>query len=173
MSGQQRFAIPWSIPEEQWEKARAAMITHERGSAYDRRGLGRYYLLYGDVDFVYGAQRFYGDAYGADGINVSLFDLAIALASAWLERRFDPGASITYEQLDDDLRIHFAGEPDVIRVTASDRADALLVSRGAFQEGVVAFVCAVASAMRQKLPGVLEWESLAPLEEVAVRNSAS
>lgn len=55
MSGQQRFAIPWSIPEEQWEKARAAMITHERGSAYDRRGLGRYYLLYGDVDFVYGA----------------------------------------------------------------------------------------------------------------------
>ena len=169
MSEEHIFTIPWSVPEVQWEKARAAISRHERGSTYDRRGLGRYYLLYGDVDFTYDHDHFYGDTYGAKGINVSLFDFALALADAYIKQRFAPGETATYDQLDDDLQIHFTGEDEVIRVSASDRPGALIVPRVTFQQGVLSFLCSVASALKQRFEGVMDWESMAPLKEVMVR----
>jgi hypothetical protein len=78
------FAISWSVPADQWAKARRAVAEHGQGSDYDRRGLARYYLLNGDVDLRCGDARFYGAKYGTHGVNVSLFDLGLALAEAYL-----------------------------------------------------------------------------------------
>ena len=36
MNQEHSFTMPWSVPEEQWGKARAAMAKHGRGSASDR-----------------------------------------------------------------------------------------------------------------------------------------
>jgi hypothetical protein len=173
MIEQHTFTIPWWIPDAQWEKAKLALGTQEAGSSYDRRGLGRYYLLYGDVDFVYDGAHFYGGTYGANGINISLFDLAVTLADAYLNQGFAPGASTKYDQLDDDLQIHFSGEDEVVRMAASDRSGVLLVPRAAFQEGVLAFLCGMAGAIEHRLREALEWESLAALREVAARFCAN
>jgi hypothetical protein len=169
MREEHTFTITWSVPEEQWEKAQAAMIAHQTGSPYDQRGLGRYYLLYGDVDLAYDGDRFYGQKYGPNGINVSLFDFAVALADAFLKQRFVPEASATYDQLDDNLQIHFVGEGDAIRVTASDHPEALRVPRAAFLQGILGFLCGLASAIKQRLGKLIEWESMAPLKEVMVK----
>lgn len=169
MDQEQTFTMPWSVPREQWERARAAMANHGRGSAYDRRGLGRYYLLYGDVDFVYGETPFYGSSYGANGINVSLIDLALALADAYLKHNFAPGATAKYQQLDDELEIQFSGEGEDVRITASDRPNAVVIPRSAFEHGVLTFLRGLTGAIAAQLSGALDWESLAPLKEMAAR----
>ena len=148
MAEENTLTIPWSVPEEQWEKARRTMAKHGAHSSYDRGGDARYQLLYGDVDFVYADKAFYGDTYGAKGINISLFDLALALADAYLKQQFAPGAKAKYDQLDDDLEIEFFGEDDGVRVTASDRPAALVVPRSAFERGV---------AKSERSPGSIEF----------------
>jgi hypothetical protein len=172
MKSEHLLVIEWSILDEQWEKAKAVLVENGRGSAYDRGALARYYLLYGDVDFAYEGSRLYGDTYGVKGINVSFFDLVIAFADALLAERFAPGRSMTYEQLDDDLRIQFAAEGEAVRIMASDRPDAFLVPRAAFVRGVVVFLCAVGNALTERLSAAMDWQSMASLKEVMVRHSS-
>lgn len=169
MSEERIFTILWSIPEAQWEKAQAEMTSHGQASTYDLRGLGRYYLLYGDVDFVYDQKPLYGSEGGSNGINISLFDLAIALADAYCKKKFIVGGKVRYEQLDDDRQIDFFSEPQDVRITANDQAVALVVPRAAFEQGVLRFLREFAAAINTRIAGALEWESLAPIKEVALR----
>jgi hypothetical protein len=168
MSPDQSFTITWVVPDEEWEDARDATAEHAPGSSYDRTELGRYYLLDGDINFKFGSTCMYNPP-GASGINLSLFDLGMALADAVMKHRFDPDANVTYEQRDDDRRIHFRGEEDVIRISANDPSQELVVPRQAFECGVIAFLCELASAIRCHVPALMEWQSLASLREVVAK----
>lgn len=173
MNEEHTFTIRWSVPDSQWEKARVALEKHGRGSNYDQRGLARYYLLYGDVDFVYDGKPFYGETYGADGINVSLLDLALALADTYLRQRFVPGGRAQYDQLDDDLRIEFYGVDAGVRLAASDSGSVVVVPRAVFESGVLTFLRDFAGAVNTHLEGALDWESMGPLREVSGRLGAN
>ena len=69
MENDRTLMIEWSIPEEQWDKARKAVKVHAARSDYDRRRLG-----------------------------LSLMDLGVALADAHMKEAFVPGGVTTYEQ---------------------------------------------------------------------------
>jgi len=164
------FVIEWSIPGEQWDKAREAVALHSPLSDYDRRRLGRYYLLYGDVDFAHAGSRLYGGIYGIKGINVSVMDLSVALAEAYTKEAFAPGRSTTYEQLDDDLQIQFTTDEDAVHIAATDRSEELVIQRADFTREVVAFLCSVVAACRREVGGIMEWESMTPLREFEAMN---
>jgi hypothetical protein len=169
MDHERTVTIEWSIPNEQWDKARSAVAVHPARSDYDRRGLGRYYLLYGDVDFAYDGSHLYGAVYGIKGINVSLMDLGLALAGAHMKDAFSPGATAVYEQLDDDLKIRFVTDREAVHILASDRPEEFVVERAAFTRGVISFLCGFASACAREVNGIMGWESMAPLRDFAAK----
>jgi hypothetical protein len=164
------LTIEWSIPGDQWDKARNEVALHSARSDYDRHQLGRYYLLYGDVDFAYDGARLYGGVYGIKGINLSLMDLALALASAFLKEAFVPGRTTTYEQLDDDLKIRFTTDDESVHVSASDRPGELVVDREAFRRGIASFLCGFAAACAREVGEIMTWDSMAPLRDFAARH---
>jgi hypothetical protein len=90
MEHERAFVTKWSIPDQRWDKAREAVAQHAAQSDYDRHPLGRYNLLYGNLDFAYAGPRVYG-------VNLSLMDLGLALADAYVKEAFVPGCTTTYE----------------------------------------------------------------------------
>ena len=163
------FTIKWILPEDQWEEVRARTIENAPGSSYDRNQLGRYHLLDGDVDFEFAGLPFYGRSPGRGPVNLSLFDLGIALADAYLKHRFDPDAEATFNQLDDDRHIYFRGDDAFIKISANDQPLELHVPREAFQRGVISFLCGLAGEIRRRVEILMQWESMAPLREVVAR----
>jgi hypothetical protein len=165
------FSIEWTISDAEWDKGRREAANHQRGSAYDRRALALYRLLYGSLDLVNDGVHFYGAAYGPAGIRVSLFDVAVALADAYMHGELEPGSSAVYKQSDDSLEMRFVADGEQVRITANDRPSALVVSRSAFTAGLVVFLCGFGKAVAEQLPGVLEWDSLTPLRAALARCS--
>jgi hypothetical protein len=161
--------ISWNIPREQWERARKAVAEHAPGSRYDEYQRGRYHLLLGDIDFAWKGTSLYSDG----GINISLFDISVALASAWLETAFAPGSRCRYSQLDDERHIDFVIDREVTIVAVDEMPTPLTVPREAFERGVRTFLEELAAAMQREAPGLLAWHSLRPVREAAQGGSAA
>jgi hypothetical protein len=169
MTVEDTFTIDWSIPEEQWERARRAVRENAVHSDYDRRALARNYLLYGDIDFSCGGARLYGSVYGTKGVNISVLDLALALSVAHLKQVFVTHRGTTYEQLDDDRRIAFKCTNETVEIRASDRPEPLVVDREPFARGLVTFLCGFASSCTQQAEGLMKWDTTGPLRDFARR----
>ncbi len=163
------FEIIWQLQEKEWEKARQARQQHSPGSDYDNTLTPLYDLLYGPVQMVYGSQRLFPkwEKSATDGLRMPILDFAIGLHQILQTTNF--------EQATRETRAQYTSHEQRLTFTASRREDhvefsvdeshaqSLTLPPAIFVQGIRDFLQSFVGQIKDIVPEILEWESLAPL----------
>jgi hypothetical protein len=160
------FTIEWSTCEAEWEKARRESLEHECGSQYDIECSAHYYLLYSTLTVRYDSASLF-DRNQTDSITVSILDIGYQLARAIVDIKLTGRGNISAS--DDDIEASFTLEEGVILVTTNKFAPELRVPADEFLTGCQNFLSDVAESLRDRVPQLLDWQSIAPITAYLIR----
>lgn len=162
------ISMMWDLPSGAWDDALEARATEPPGSPYDEAGVPRVALLNATVQLRVGSEVLFPPLPDqAPGMELSLLDLACALADEVVGLAAEPeGTVAVYRQADDALEMEFerAGDDVVIRTNLDRSPLDVRVPAEALDAEVRLFLDRLLGEIDRRAPGLLDWHSLAPLQ---------
>ena len=163
------FEIIWQLPEKEWEKANRMRHKHAPGSDYDRTLTPLYDLLYGPVQMVYGPDKLFPKWQNSTtiGLRMPLLDVAVGLHQILqMETSENEAGEAHAYYILHETRLTFSAtrKDDLIEFTVSEsQSQPLLLPSAAFARGIREFLQSFIGQVKNKVPKILEWESVTPL----------
>lgn len=187
------FDITWRVGDEGWAKAAEVYETEPAHGHFDEAGLAVNWMLTGLAQFRCGDQVLFppermqqmwregsdeAEAHGesswgvlpfaeADGTRLSMIDLA------WkLDRLLDvgnfraaaDGATLMFVEESGELQIRFRRRLEHVLIESNLlKGIQMTVPQDEFFDGVERFIMSVMQAIRERIPGLLQWETFASL----------
>jgi hypothetical protein len=144
------FEIRYTIPEQEWEKARRRRGLADAEPIFDS--------FYGNVLIYINGASFLGAPY-----NMSVADLACGFATILSEGFPLSTSRALFRQSDDGLELQLAAEDGQVTISEDGRTMSMMAT--AFLDGARSFVWRFTREARARIPNALAWKDLKVLAE--------